>query len=129
MSTLVERDRRWAGVGDDPGYLSTGSNAPRGAGVSALLALVLVAVAFWAAADGASAPVPGQQATVSLASAIDTPTFETPEPVALHDRDCTAATYAPRQSDLGDDQPHTAGDETEKGFQVHEAPSAWCPVA
>ena len=129
MSTLVERDRRWAGVGDDAGYLSTGPSAPGGAGVLALLGLVLVAVAFWAAAHGASAAIPAEQASVSLASAIDTPTFETPEPVALHDRDCTSATYPPRQSYLGDDQPHITGDETEEGVQIHEAPSAGCRVA
>ena len=97
MSTLVERDRRWAVVGDDAGYLSTGPNAPRGVGVSALLGLVSIAVAFafWAAADGWSAVIPAEQAPVSLASAIDTPTFETHEPVALQ---AGTTSYAPGES-------------------------------
>jgi quercetin dioxygenase-like cupin family protein len=95
VSTLVERDRRWAVVGDEAGYLSTGPSAPRAAGVLALLGLVFVAVAVWAVDDGASAPVPAQQAPVSVASAIDVSTFETHEPVVLQ---ASTSSYAPGQS-------------------------------
>lgn len=95
MSTMVEGDRRWAVVGDDAGHLSIGPSAPGGAGALAVIGLVLVAVALWAAADGVSAPVPGQQAPVSLASAVDVPTFGTAEPVALG---AGTSSYAPGQS-------------------------------
>ena len=95
MSTIMERDRRWAVVGDDAGHLSTVPSAPRGAGVLAILGLLLVAVAVWAVRDGASAPVPAEQATVGLASAIDVSTFETHEPVALQ---ASTSSYAPGQT-------------------------------
>ena len=95
MSTLVERDRRWAGVGDDAGYLSTGPNAPRGAGVLAVVGLVLVAVAVWAIGGGSSAAIPAEQAPVSLASAVNVPTFETHELAAL---EAGTSSYAPGQS-------------------------------
>ena len=95
MSTMVDRDRRWAVVGDDAGYLSTGPSAPRGAGVLAVLGLLLVAVAVWAVGGGASAPVPAEEAPVSLASAIDVPTFETHEPV---EPQASTSSYAPGQT-------------------------------
>ena len=95
MSTMVERDRRWAVVGDDVGYLSSGPSAPRGAGVLAVLGLLCIAVAAWAAGAGAPAAVPAQQAPVSRASAVDMSTFETHEP---HAPQASTSSYAPGQS-------------------------------
>lgn len=72
-----------------------GPSTPRGAGVLAVLGLLFVAVAVWAAGAGVPAAVPAQRAPVSLASAIDVPTFRTHEPDALLP---TPSSYAPGQS-------------------------------
>ncbi len=95
MSTMVERDQRWAVVGDDPVYLSTGPSAPRGAGVLAVLGLLSLAVAVWAVGTGAPAAVSAQQSSVSLASAMDVATSQTHEPVAHR---ASTSFYAPGQS-------------------------------
>jgi quercetin dioxygenase-like cupin family protein len=95
VSTMVERDRRWAVVGNDATYLSTGPSTPRGAGVLALLGLVFIAVAVWAVGAGAPGAVPAQRAPVSMASAIDVPIFETHEPVPPQ---ASTSSYAPGQS-------------------------------
>ena len=84
MSTLVERDRRWAVVGDDAGYLRPGPSPPRGAGVFALLGILVIAVA--------SATAPATQASVSLAGANEVSTSE------------TDSTDAPAQSCPGGDE-------------------------
>ena len=95
MSTMVERDQRWAVVGDDAGYVSIGPSAPRGAGGLAVLGLLSIAVAVWALGAGSSAALPAEQVPVSLASAINVSTFETREPLAL---ESGTSSYAPGQS-------------------------------
>ena len=95
MSMMVERNQRWAVVGDDAGYLSPSPSGPGGAGVLAVLGLLCIAVAVWAVGAGSSAAIPAEQAPASLASAANVPTFETHELAALH---AGSSSYAPRQS-------------------------------
>lgn len=91
----MERDRRWAVIGDDAGYLSPGPSAPRWAGVLAVLGLLCAAVAVWAGGAGTSGAGPAHQSPVSLASAIDVSTFETHEPVVIQ---ASTSSYAPGHS-------------------------------
>ena len=93
MSTMVERDQRWAAVGDDASYLSIGPSAPRGAAVLAVLGLVSIAVAVWAVGAGSSVASPA--GPVSVATAVNVPTFATHELAALQ---ADTSSYAPGQS-------------------------------
>lgn len=97
MGSRMERDRRWALIGDDAGVLTPGAPAPRWAGVLAVVGVLGVAVTAGALGASAPAALPLPQVLVSPAASVDVATTITEEPMALQD---STSSYAPGQHTL-----------------------------